>query len=128
MFVFSDKQRSRNEPRVHATFCRAFCSPLGQINLIKEASASCAVLQLMQTIYLTPPNSCFLSLPDICSFVLFWSGLDRPSTHGCHSLGQAPTAFFTDWPFFLHSTLGRNFLLFCHSGVSVSPGCSHSLL
>lgn len=103
---------------------------LGPDKSYQNASASCSVLQLMQTIYLTPSptNACFLSLPDICSFILFWSGLGRPSTHSCHSLGQAPTASFTDCPFSLHSTLRLNFFLFCHSGVSVSPGCSHSLL
>lgn len=92
---------------------------LGPDKSYQNSSAFCAVLQLMQTIYLTPSHpptdACFLSLPDICSFTLFWGrpGSDRPSTHSCRGPGQAPTTSFTDSPFFpaLHSSPELPFIL-----------------
>lgn len=88
------------EPLVRTTFCRALCSPLGLINLIRAVQALVPCYCFCKR-FIGPPaprKVCFLSLPDICSIISSWSrpGSGRPSTHSCHGLDQAPTASLND--------------------------------
>lgn len=134
------KSGVRTEPLVCTTLCRAVCSPLGQMNLIRAAQplvwCDCCCKQ-----FIWPPQRClFFLFFNICSVIEFWSrgGGKRGERGGVRgrtalqrtavrALTDAPAASFDDcwFSFPLHSTL--DFLLFCHSGVSVCEGRSRSL-